>query len=87
MGRKKRSDTSSEDEDFDSRWHIQRFTCTEPHTELCPFRTCRNADRYMPLETQRRKTTKDLRIADFSCSLRCEAPLADVLANKKAKKK
>ena len=66
---------------------VLRFTCKEPHTKICPFHACRNADRYLPLATQRSKNTQELRIADFSCSLRCDAPLADALANRKHKKK
>ena len=89
MGRHRRSATSSEDEDDvdESKLPIRRFTCKEPHTELCPFNVCRNADRFLPLATQRIRKTQELRIADFSCSLLCEAPLADALAKNKAKKK
>ena len=86
MGRRLHRDTSSEEETEESL-PIMRFTCNEPHSEKCPFNLCRNADRYLPLATQRGKKTQDLRIADFTCSLRCDAELADALAKRKEDKK
>ena len=87
MGRRLHRDTDSEDEENDAFKDMLRFTCKEPHSELCPFNICRNADRYLPFATQRGKNTQDLRLADFSCSFRYDAPLADALARRREKKK
>ena len=72
----------------DDEWSpITRFTCNAPHSEICPFNICRNADRYLPSVTQRGRLSRELRLADFACSFRYDAPAADAAAQAKEKKK
>ena len=48
---------------------IKWYTCMEPHTDDCPFRTCRNADRYAQSVNQRGNPSDILHLTDFNCSL------------------
>ena len=70
------------DRDFnDDEWSpILRFRCKAPHSELCPFNTCRNADRYWQSVTQRGRLSQDLLLADFTCSLKYELSDGDKAA-------